>query len=323
MNLKNKILILLFSTILFSGCWPLRVAYENLGRVFTEEPEKIPNKIKDPIKDNVRLSALWVGHSTVLVQIEDKVIIVDPVFNDVIGGVALRLKEAGLNIKDIPKLDLILVSHAHMDHMSLGSLDDLAMKFPKSKLIIPAGAEEYVPEYENELVIMKTGAYNKEHFIGETRDFDGVKVTTIYVKHFGGRYGLDSYLWHVPGCTAYIFEYKGITVFYSGDTAFDDDTYKWIAEKYHINLALIPIGPCGDDCEGLGNRSHAASGGAVMMFDDLKADYMIPVHYGAIKYSGDSRHPVYILQDIMEREPRYKDKLIILTEGEQHIFEYK
>lgn len=319
----NKIFILLFSAILFSGCWPFRVAYENVGRVFTEEPEKIPNKIKDPVKDNVRLSALWVGHSTVLVQIEDKVIIVDPVFNDVIGGVALRLKEAGLNIKDIPKLDLILVSHAHMDHMSLGSLDDLAKRFPKSKLVIPSGAEEYVPEYENELIIMKTGKQDREHFIGETIDFDGVKVTTIYVKHFGGRYGLDSYLWNVPGCTAYIIQYKGITVFYSGDTAFDDDTYKWISEEFNVNLALIPIGPCGEDCEGLGNRSHAASGGALMMFDDLKADYMIPIHFGAIKYRGDSREPLHVLQDIMQENPQYKDKIIILKEGEQHIFEYK
>jgi N-acyl-phosphatidylethanolamine-hydrolysing phospholipase D len=323
MNFNKIFLVVLFCSILFNGCWPFRVAYENLGRVLTEEPEKIPNKIKDPIKNNVRFSALWVGHSTVLIQIEDKVIIVDPIFSDVIGGIALRLKEPGLEMKNIPKLDLILVSHAHMDHMSLSTLDDLDKKFPYAKLLIPAGAEEYLPSYKMDMVIMKTGKNGKENFIGETINFDGVKVTSIYVKHFGGRYGLDSYLWHVPGCTAYIFEYKGITVFYSGDTAFDEYTYKWISEKYKINLALIPIGPCGDNCDGLGNRSHVASGGALMMFDDLKADYMIPVHFGTIKYSGDSREPLYVLQDIITQEPHYKDKVIILNEGEQHIFEYK
>jgi N-acyl-phosphatidylethanolamine-hydrolysing phospholipase D len=323
MKKVKLIFIAAFCAFLLNGCWPLRTAYENIGRVFTDSPEKIPNKIKDPIKENVRLSALWIGHASVLVQIEDKVFIVDPSFNDVIGGIALRLKEPGLEIADIPKLDFVLISHAHMDHMSIGSIADLDDKFPTAKLIFPAGVEDYLPGYKMDMIRMKEGKNDSLKFIGETKEYDGVKITTIYVRHFGGRYGLDSYAWNVPGCTAYIFEYKGVTVFYAGDTAFDELTYKWVSQKYKINLALIPIGPCGADCDSLGNRSHVASRGALMMFDDLKADYMLPVHYGAIKYSGDSRQPLYVLEEIIAKEPHYKDKIIILNEGQQYIFEYK
>ena len=62
---------------------------ENIGRTITEEPDSIPNKIKNPIRDDVRFSVLWIGHSSTLIQIEDKVFMFDPVFNDVIGAVTL------------------------------------------------------------------------------------------------------------------------------------------------------------------------------------------------------------------------------------------
>lgn len=309
--------------VTFAGCWPMRVGFENLGRVLTSEPEKVKNKIKNPIRDSVKFSALWAGHSTTLIQIEDKVIIFDPVLNDVIAGVALRKIEAGLEVESIPKLDLVLVSHAHMDHMSLGTIDDLDKKFPKAKLVFPRGAEDYLPNYDMDMVRMKTGNADYLNYIGETRDFDGVKVTTIYAKHTGGRYGMDSYVWNVPGCTGYIVEYKGFTVLFSGDTAFDDMAYKMLGEKFDINLALIPIGPCFGNCDSLGNKNHVATRGSLMMFDDLKADYMIPVHYGSIQYRDDPRQPVYALQEIIASEPEYMDRVKILNEGEQIVFARK
>lgn len=294
---------------------------ENIGRTLTDEPDSIPNKLINPIRSDVKFSALWVGHSTTLIQIEDKSIIFDPVFNDVIGAATLRSKEPGIDIKNISKLDLVLISHAHMDHMSLGSIQSLDDKFPKAKLIFPYGAEKYLSDYDMEMVRMKTGNAKEMGYVGETREFDGVKVTTIYAAHFGGRYGLDSYLWKVPGYTGYIVEYKGITVLYSGDTAYDEDAYKVIGQKFHVNLAVIPVGPC-RECDTTGSFSHVATRGALMMFDDLKADLMIPVHFGAITYFNDPREPMYKLEQIITEEPEYKDKVKILTEGEQVVFEY-
>jgi L-ascorbate metabolism protein UlaG (beta-lactamase superfamily) len=324
LNFSKKLIVPAFiCLIIFSGCWPLRIGFENLGRVLTSEPERIPNKLKSPVRDDVKFSALWAGHSTTLVQIEDKVIIFDPVLGDVIAGVALRKIEAGLEVENISKLDLVLVSHAHMDHMSLGTIDDLDKRFPKAKLVFPSGAEDYLPNYDMEMVRMKTGNADYLHYVGETKNFDGVKVTTIYAKHTGGRYGMDSYTWNVPGCTGYIVEYKGYTVLYSGDTAFDDEAYKMLGEKFRVNLALIPIGPCFGNCDSLGNQNHVATRGALMMFDDLKADYMIPVHYGAIQYRDDPRYPLYTLQEIMLAEPEYNAKIKILNEGEQIVFEKK
>ena len=144
---------------------------------------------------------------------------------------------------------------------------------------------------------------------------------------------MDSYSWKVPGCTGYIIEYKGITVFYAGDTTYDEFAYKYLGTQYKIDLALIPVGPC-RDCETDGSYYHVASLGALKVFDELKADYMIPVHYGAMEYFDDPNIPVYVLKDLAERygsnsasglaiSKPYSEGLKILNEGEQHIFQYK
>ncbi|NOS85660.1 MAG: MBL fold metallo-hydrolase [Ignavibacteria bacterium] len=330
---RSAIILFILFTITIIGCWPVRVGMKSIGESLFGEPEKVKNKIKDPVKENVRLSALWVGHSTVLLQIEDKVILVDPVFEDVISGIVLRKVEAGLNIKDIPKLDIVAVSHAHMDHMSLGSLKDLDKRFPKAKLFIPYGSEEYLPSYDMEMIRLKTANSKELGYIGESKEIDGVKITAVFAQHQGGRYGMDSYTWMVPGCTGYIIEYKGITVFYAGDTTYDEFAYKYLGTKFKIDLALIPVGPC-RDCETDGSYYHLASLGALKVFDELKADYMIPVHYGALEYFDDPNIPVYVLHDLATRygsssvtglaiSKPYSEGLKILKEGEQYVFQYK
>ncbi|MBL8015624.1 MAG: MBL fold metallo-hydrolase, partial [Ignavibacteria bacterium] len=205
--------------------------------------------------------------------------------------------------------------------------------FPGAKLVVPVGAEEYLPSYDMEMIRLKTANSEKLGYIGETKEINGIKVTAVFALHQGGRYGMDSYTWNVPGCTGYIIEYKGITVFYGGDTTYDEFAYKFLGSKFKIDLALIPVGPC-RDCETDGSYYHLASLGALKVFDELKADYMIPVHYGAMEYFDDPDIPVYVLRDLAERYGKnsatglaiskpYSEGLKILNEGEQHIFYYK
>ncbi|CAN5650125.1 hypothetical protein BH10BAC5_BH10BAC5_03540 [soil metagenome] len=334
---KNSILLLtiiiLFSFAL-SGCWPFRVATENIGRALTEEPKRV-YKIKDPVKDSVKLAVLWGGHSTSLVQIYDKVVILDPVFEDIITTVMLRNTECGLDINAVNKLDAILVSHAHMDHLSFYSLDKLADLFPGTPLVFPKGVENYIPSFDLDFTRINTSNSPVSHYIGETKIINGIKITAVFAEHFGGRYGLDSYLWNVPGCTGYIIQYKDVTVFYAGDTSYDSIAFKEIGKKFKIDMALIPVGPC-RDCDIEGSFSHIASRGALMVFEDLKADKMIPVHFGAFTYFNDPYYPADELKRISNREDSmldsilqqraspeivryYRDRVVYLKEGEQYI----
>lgn len=334
----KKIFLIIFIASSFSitlnGCWPFRVATENIGRALTQEPKRV-YKIKDPVKDSVKLAVLWGGHSTSLVQIYDKVLILDPVFEDIITTVMLRNTECGLDINAVKKLDAILVSHAHMDHLSFYSLDKLANLFPGTPLLFPEGAEKYIPSFDLDFTKMRTGNSPGQNYTGETKIINGISITAVYAKHFGGRYGLDSYLWDVPGCTGFIIQYKDVTVFYAGDTAYDALAFKEIGKKYKINMALIPVGPC-RDCEQEGSFSHIASLGALMVFEDLKADKMIPVHFGAFTYFNDPYFPSDELKRIGTRQDQildsltqlkaspelvryYKDRIVYLKEGEQYV----
>ena len=329
-------LLLIVSTIsiTIAGCWPFRVATENIGRALTEEPKRV-YKIKNPVLDSVKLAVLWGGHSTSLVQLYDKVLILDPVFEDIITTVMLRNTECGLDINAVKKLDAILISHAHMDHMSFYSLDKLADLFPGTPLVFPRGDEKYLPSFDLDFTRINTGNSPGQNYIGETKIINGISVTAVFAEHFGGRYGLDSYLWKVPGCTGYIIQYKDKTVFYAGDTSYDSLAFKKIGEKYKIDLALIPVGPC-RDCDIEGSFSHIASRGALMVFEDLKADKMIPVHFGAFTYFNDPYFPSDELKRIGKREDTildslsqlraspelvryYRDRIVYLKEGEQYV----
>ena len=317
--------------LLVGGCSMVADVTTNLTDAVFSRPQQVVKKIHNPVKDDVRFSVLWIGHASTLIQIEDKVILLDPVFEDVIASLMLRKVEAGINIEDISKLDLVLISHAHMDHLSLPTLKDLDKRFPKASVVFPQGVEQYMPSLNMNMVRMKTGNSKKKGYVGETKVIDGVKVTTVFANHVGGRYVMDSYVWFEPGATGYIIEYKGITVFFAGDTVYDKEAYKELGKKFDVNLAILPIGPC-IDCEALDFGYHMGSFGAMNLLDDINADYMLPVHYGSSTYGSDPDLPVKTLVYLIEQYPKetvtgivwtrsYDQKILILDEGEQFIFD--
>ncbi|MBS1518674.1 MAG: MBL fold metallo-hydrolase [Bacteroidetes bacterium] len=317
-------------TVSVYGCGIFMIGLENAGKTIFTNPEK-PGKVeKNPVRDNVKLSVMWAGHSSALIQMYDKVILIDPVFNNVISGVMTRKQEAAIDLTNVKKIDMILVSHAHMDHLSISTLADLEDKYSSAKLIFPEGTEEFLPGYKFDMIRLKTGNSRKKNYTGGSYTLDGIKVTAVYALHYGGRFGFDSYLWQMPGCTGYIVQYKDLTVFYAGDTAYDDKAFKELGKKFDIDLALIPVGPC-RECDKEDNFRHIAALGALNVFDDLKAHYMMPVHYGALTYRNDPDYPVTVLKELISErdvdnsgqsgEP-YSERIRIIDEGELYIFEY-
>src|SRR5205085_5405001 len=87
-------IVILFIIITEPACNMFYIATRNVP-VFFSTPEKVLNKIKHPVKDNVRLSALWIGHSTLLIQMNDKIIITDPFLTETVGELARRVVEPG------------------------------------------------------------------------------------------------------------------------------------------------------------------------------------------------------------------------------------
>ena len=315
-------IIIVLLPIILSGCFFMRIGLRSLGDTFSS-PDTIPNKIKNPIKDNVKLSTLWIGHSTELIQIYDKVIITDPFLDNRLGGLMMRRKEPGIDINNIPKLNLILVSHSHMDHMNFEGLQMLADRFPGCAMLFPKGDEKYLPNFDLNMIRVKTSKYWEGKYVGETVFVDSMKITPVFALHQGGRYLIDTYTWRTPGATGYIVEYRDVCIYFAGDTGYDDEAFKQIGNKFNINLAFIPIGPC-HNCDSTGMWFHASTVEAMEMFTDLKAEYMVPIHYGVLTYFGDPDKPKEALEDLLNDADsqyyQYRDRVKILSEGGQYIF---
>lgn len=270
-------------------------------------PAKLDNKITKPKIDDARLAVLWIGHATMLIQIEDKFILTDPVFTETVAFLSKRLIEPGIDIENLPEIDVVLISHLHPDHLSLGSLEMIEDKI--SELIVPEGGLLYIPNYDFNASDLKWW---------NTTEINGVKITSAPVLHNGMRYGLD-YDWLPRAFTSYIIEYNGITVYFGGDTGYDSTTtiFKETAQRFpEIDLAILPIAPIHP--REYSYIRHTDPHDALLVAKELKAKQMIPMHYDtfaeAYDYLGEAES--LMKQEMLNNNLTSTD-VVILKIGEQ------
>jgi N-acyl-phosphatidylethanolamine-hydrolysing phospholipase D len=269
--------------------------------------DTVAAKIEHPVFPQVGLSVLWVGHATCLIQIGAKVFITDPIFTNTAGMISKRRIEPGILPSSIDRLDYILISHIHFDHLSYGSLSLL----PKTAMmLLPPGGGEYTPEF-GFLEYREMNAWTKF-------EADGVRITAVPVKHFSGRYGFDIAWLDRPTYTGYVIEYQGKTVFFAGDTGYDPEMFREIGRKFTIDIALIPIAPV--EPRDFMMRVHADPKEALQIFKDVGAKFMIPIHHhtfvqgldSTLTYAQDQLKSLVVAEHLQER-------VFILQVGEQRI----
>jgi len=212
------------------------------------------------------LHATWLGHSTVLLSIDGFTILTDPVFSDKAGfhfgplslGIK-RLVAPALNRADLPPIDLVLLSHAHMDHFDIPSLRSLESR---STNVITA------PQTSD---LLRVNRYNK---VAELRWRESVRigyaaVTAIEVNHWGARLRSDTY----RGYNGYLVETGSHRILFAGDTAITD-SFKSLHARRGIDLAIMPIGAYNPWI-----RYHCNPEQAWRMVNDSSSHYVLPVHH--------------------------------------------
>lgn len=315
---RQNFLIILGVSLLFESC---SIFYEAIGNSVTifEKQAPVKNKPKKLYIDSASLAVTWIGHSSLLIQIDDKLILTDPIFTETIGIFSKRLVEPGIDFEKIPFINLTLISHPHIDHLSLGSLELIDNQFPNSHIVFPAGVENFLPNYSFQFHKLKNNnGYWDEKPFGDSVTVNGIKVVAVTAHHWGGRYGLDGFLWGDASYTGYIIKYHDKCIYFGGDTGYDSTAFKMIGRKYNIDIAFIPIGPC-DECKGCGNIRHVFPEGAIKIFLDLKAKLMIPIHYGVFQFRlTDVNEPLYAFKKLI-KEYKIAEKVEVLDIGEQLI----
>ena len=209
------------------------------------------------------LSVVWVGHATVLIRLGHRFILTDPN----LGGSMLvvpRVTPASLTPDQLPPLQLVLLSHLHIDHFDRGTM----ARLPRgTEVVFPPGGSGYMG------LVRQTRKETSTFYQPIARG--GITVTPVPVMHAGGRYVVDA-LWN-KGFSGYIIDGFGKRIFFAGDTGYDKKAFLDIARRFPgIDLALIPIAPAKG-----GNANHADPQEAVQIFRDVGAKYMIPIHFEA------------------------------------------
>ena len=283
---------------------------ESISSLF-KSPRKLQDKITDPYRPDARLSVLWVGHATALIQIEDKMILTDPVFTTTVGQFSKRYVEPGIDPQDLPELDAVLISHMHIEHLSPASLDMFESKI--KSLLIPAGGLVYIPNYDFEINELQRW---------QTWEKDGLIITAVPTSHNGWRYGLDD-AWMKTSYTGYVIEYKSIKVYFGGDTGYNNTFFKETGKRFpEIDLALLPIAPIHP--REYSWKRHADPKSAIRISRELGAKRLMPIHYDTFPESIDTLgEATATLKAEMDKENLTSDQVAILSIGEQRIFIYR
>jgi N-acyl-phosphatidylethanolamine-hydrolysing phospholipase D len=238
-------------------------------------PFYLPLAHDAPGAANSRLSVLWIGHATMLIQMDDKWILTDPFLVGTMGLIQRRASPVGLGADRLPAIDAVLISHMHPDHLSLGSLERIEHRV--RRLFVPQGGLVYLTDFAFDARELRSwGSFEEQ----------GLRITAVPVDHDGGRYGIDS-AWMTKSFTGYVVEYHGLSVFFGGDTAYDRNDFQRTRELFpHLDLALLPIAP-------IRPRRHMRTlhmdpAEALDALRDLGARTMIPMHFDTLVAGTDA-----------------------------------
>lgn len=220
------------------------------------------------------LQAVWIGHSTVLIRVDGFTLLTDPVFSTRIG---IHIGPITLGMKrlvypaavpaNLPTPDLILLSHAHMDHLDRPSLRQL--ENPNTTVITAAHTSD----------LLRVKNYQAVHELkwGESRQVGPAKVRAFEVNHWGARTRTDVH----RGYNGYLIEAGRHRILFGGDTAYTD-LFRQLRSTKNIDLAIMPIGAYDPWI-----HAHCNPEQALTMANHAGAEFILPVHHRTFKLSSE------------------------------------
>lgn len=250
--------------------------FREIAKDYSRESLPAPSCPQPKLWPEVGLHAAWYGHSTVLIKVNGIHILTDPVFSSRVGlsvgpltvGIK-RLVDVPSPVSDLPHVDLVLLSHAHMDHFDLPTLRQLERK--RTTVITASRTVD----------LLRPRRYAAVHELRwkETVQVGRIKVRAFEVAHWGARMRSDVY----RGYNGYLVECEDFRFIFGGDTAYTDSFASLRSEK-RIQMAIMPIGAYDPWI-----RVHCNPEQAATMANRAGAEYILPVHHKTFQLSREPR----------------------------------
>ena len=285
------------------GSWAARFIRGRIDAIGRDVPAALRTPMPSTWHDNA-ITVAWLGHATVLINFYGVRILTDPVLFRRIGvslGLGtlgpLRQVRCALSPVALPEIDLVLVSHAHFDHLDTPSLR--AVRGQPTAIMAPATSDLLPRRHYSSVTELRWN----ESTTANTRRGE-VHVTSIEVKHWGARLRRDTH----RGWTGFVVEREGRRLLVAGDTA---QTSLFRAHRRYgpFEAAIMPIGAYDPWI-----WNHCTPEQAVAMADAAGARLFVPVHHQTFRLSRErDREPIERAEAALTREA---DRLVVRDVGD-------
>jgi len=263
---------------------------------------------KPKLVSNGELGVTFIGHASFFIQAGGQSVIIDPNFAHWL-FVLKRLKRPGVHLRDLPAIDLVLVTHAHFDHLHRPSLRAIVQQARRRRvappvIVVPSQVVDLVSDLGFREVVELDWWDNYRQ--------QGVTVTHVPSRHWGARVLRDSY----RGYGGYVLREGHHSIYHAGDTAYFPG-FREIGRRLSPELALLPIGAYNPASF---RNVHADPSDATRAFLDLKARWLVPMHYGTFRLSHE---PVDEPLQLLAQEAKaagIEDRVRVMEEGITEFF---
>lgn len=291
-----------------------------LSKIFKKLPSLNPSDYEFEVLKNdgkllkenqTNLSATWIGHASLLIQLDGKNILTDPIWSERCSPVSFlgpkRYTPVGISMEDLPPIHIVLISHNHYDHMDIPTLKELEKRFS--------------PYF---FVGLKNSEFLKSEGLKKVIEMDWWDMSTVLnleihftpTQHFSARglFDRNKTLWgsFVVRSTENSFYFAGDTGYFSG--------FSEIGKKFpNLDLAILPIGAY--EPRWFMKSVHMNPEDSVQAFLDLQAKYMIPMHYQTFILTDEALdEPLKFTKLEFEKRVKNLSRLIDLKIGETRFF---
>ncbi len=263
---------------------------------------------KPRLVSNGELGVTFIGHASFFVQMGGQNVMLDPNFARWL-FVLKRLRKPGVQLRDLPPIDLVLVTHAHFDHLHRPSLRAIVQQARRAQgkapiIVVPHHVFDLVSDLGFSDVVEMDWWNSYRH--------GDLTVTHVPSRHWGARVLKDSH----RGYGGYVLRDDHHSLYHAGDTAYFSG-FREIGQRLAPELALLPIGAYNPPSF---RNVHASPADATRAFLDLNSRWMIPMHYGTFRLSHEPMDEPLQLLEQEAQAAGIEERVMVLEEGVTRFF---
>jgi len=273
-----------------------------------EWPEEFEvNTVVPSLVEGIKVT--YVNHATFLIQINKKNILIDPIWSMYASPVQFagpkRIHEPGINFDDLPRIDYVLITHNHYDHLDLSTLKKLYSVY-EPKFLVGLELDKYLQKKIHKDLNVTSLNWG-ENFVENDVEF-------VFEKAFHwskrGMFDYNDTLWG-----SFVIKALGRTLYHAGDTGYSNH-FKEIGEKYEIDFAMLPVGDY--EPRWFMKQSHTTPLEAFTAMQELSARQAVGMHFGTFQLASNSYQKVF--DDFNKASDKFPDLNFVLPNVAQEFY---